>query len=174
MSDAAYFSPFSEPPARMDARSVREGFKECRGRKRERERERERETESPVESSLHDGNKIAIFVPGLCPDCAINCEINFSTWRRFEWNYSRREILTSRRGNLLCWIFIRSVTRKGILTRISKCNELIYNVDYNFISLTLPSININYCYNWNFKNQNHAEFFTADVKLSTIRNFLSR
>ena len=40
MSDAAYFSPFSEPPARMDARSVREGFKECRGRKREREGER--------------------------------------------------------------------------------------------------------------------------------------
>lgn len=38
--------------------------------------------------NLHDGNKIAIFVPGLCPDCAINCEINFSTWRRFEWNYS--------------------------------------------------------------------------------------
>lgn len=59
MSDAAYFSPFSEPPARMDARSVREGFKEYRGREgktREGKRENVKHrapffSESPVESS---------------------------------------------------------------------------------------------------------------------------
>lgn len=55
MSDAAYFSPFSEPPVRMDARSVREGFKKHQGRKgNERENVKHRApflSESPVESS---------------------------------------------------------------------------------------------------------------------------
>lgn len=103
MSDAAYFSPFSEPLA-MDAQSVRKGFKEYQAQEETRSNENVKHHSSFL---VHPARIVTGWIPmmviksryvsGLCPDCAVNCEINFSVMSirtKIIRRYSPRKLLT--------------------------------------------------------------------------------
>lgn len=106
MSDAAYFSPFSEPLA-MDAQSVRKGFKEYQAQEKTRSNENVKHHSSFL---VHPARIVTVWIPtmviksryvsGLCPDFAVNCEINFSVMSirtKIIRRYSVRKLLTSSR-----------------------------------------------------------------------------